>query len=152
VGLHFKVARPLCRSQNVAETLLKFLLSTTKVITTTSVKSPISTMPQMWSTADWPICRSAQAITNISHIILTHHPTQDLNQDDQFVRSTLLQWAASLRDLGFDGLRVDTVPEVKPAFWAEFTQAAAMYTVGTHVMGTQARPTTNLVCRRGFQR
>jgi glycosidase len=42
-----------------------------------------------------------------------------------------LRWAASLRHLGFDGLRIDTVPEVKPAFWAEFTSAAAMITIGS---------------------
>jgi hypothetical protein len=70
-------------------------------------------------------------------------PTQDLNQDDPYVRSTLLRWAASLRDIGFDGLRVDTVPEVKPSFWAEFTQAAAMYTVGTRLIGTLARQESN---------
>jgi hypothetical protein len=62
--------------------------------------------------------------------MLTLCQPQDLNQDDQFVRSALLQWAASLKDFGFDGLRIDTVPEVKPSFWSEFTQAAAMYTVG----------------------
>jgi alpha-amylase len=61
---------------------------------------------------------------------LTHLHSQDLNQDDAFVRSTLLQWAATLSAFGFDGLRIDTVPEVKPAFWAEFTAAAGMYTVG----------------------
>lgn len=88
----------------------------------------------MSSIAGWPISRSVQASPSLNpnRIILTHRQTQDLNQDDQFVRSTLLQWASSLKDLGFDGLRVDTVPEVKASFWAEFTQAAAVYTVGIH--------------------
>jgi glycosidase len=59
-----------------------------------------------------------------------HRRFQDLNQDDPFVRSTLLQWAATLKHIGFDGVRIDTVPEVKPSFWSEFTQAVGMYTVG----------------------
>ena len=57
-------------------------------------------------------------------------PQQDLNQDAPFVRSTFLKWAATLKAFGFDGLRVDTVPEVKPAFWAGLTQASQMYTLG----------------------
>jgi alpha-amylase len=64
---------------------------------------------------------------------------QDLNQDDPFVRSALLQWASSLKGFGFDGLRIDTVPEVKPAFWAEFTAAAGMYTVGKRCNGGPSR-------------
>ena len=33
----------------------------------------------------------------------------DLNQTVPSVRSALLQWVSSLQDMGFDGLRVDTV-------------------------------------------
>lgn len=31
---------------------------------------------------------------------------------------------------GFDGLRVDTTPEVKRDFWTEYRQSAGVYTVG----------------------
>jgi alpha-amylase len=55
----------------------------------------------------------------------------DLDQNNEFVRSTLLTWVASLGPTyGFDGLRIDTVPEVHPDFWQEFSSAANMYTVG----------------------
>jgi alpha-amylase len=33
----------------------------------------------------------------------------DLNQTNPQVRAALLQWVSSLQDMGFDGLRVDTV-------------------------------------------
>jgi len=86
----------------------------------------------MWSTAGWRTCLSVAPPS--SNINLTHRRFQDLNQDDPFVRSTLLQWAASLKGIGFDGLRIDTVPEVKPSFRSEFTQAAGMYTLGNAVI------------------
>ncbi len=38
----------------------------------------------------------------------------DLNQDNQWVRSTLQQWVKDIvQKFNFDGIRVDTVPEVK---------------------------------------
>lgn len=55
----------------------------------------------------------------------------DLDQNNDFVRSTLIDWVASLKDkYGFDGLRIDTVPEVHPDFWEEYASAAGMYCVG----------------------
>ena len=54
----------------------------------------------------------------------------DLDQSNAFVRSELLSWAASLASYGFDGLRIDTIPEVEPNFWADFNKAANMYCVG----------------------
>jgi alpha-amylase len=42
----------------------------------------------------------------------------DLDQNNAFVRSTMVDWVASLQaKYGFDGLRVDTIPEVHPDFW-----------------------------------
>ena len=42
----------------------------------------------------------------------------DLNQDNPWVNSQLMQWVSGLvSHYGFDGIRVDTVPEVKPNFW-----------------------------------
>lgn len=55
----------------------------------------------------------------------------DLDQNHAFVRSTLLSWISSLQSkYGFDGYRVDTVPEVHPDFWSEFQAAAGAYCVG----------------------
>lgn len=55
----------------------------------------------------------------------------DLDQNNTFVRQTLLDWIASLQEqYNFDGYRVDTVCEVHPDFWTEFNEAANMYCVG----------------------
>jgi alpha-amylase len=49
----------------------------------------------------------------------------DLNQDVPFVRSTLKNWIHKLvHDFEIDGLRIDTIPEVKAKFWNEFYEAA----------------------------
>lgn len=55
----------------------------------------------------------------------------DLDQNNEFVRSTLLNWVGSLKEkYDFDGLRVDTVCEVHGDFWGEFSAQAGMYTIG----------------------
>ena len=55
----------------------------------------------------------------------------DLNQDNQFVRDTLKQWVSdTVSTYGFDGLRVDTTPEVKREFWKEYAEAAGVFTIG----------------------
>jgi len=55
----------------------------------------------------------------------------DLNQDNEYVRKTLLNWVSDLiKTYDFDGLRVDTAPYVPKTFWAEFTKASGVYTVG----------------------
>jgi alpha-amylase len=55
----------------------------------------------------------------------------DLNQDNDFVRSTLLSWITGvINTYGIDGLRIDTIPYVSKDFWTEFTQASGVYTVG----------------------
>jgi alpha-amylase len=37
------------------------------------------------------------------------------------VRSTLKQWVSDLvNDYNFDGVRIDTIPEVSKSFWSEF--------------------------------
>jgi alpha-amylase len=54
----------------------------------------------------------------------------DLDQSNSFVKSTLLAWVSTLSSYGFDGLRVDTVPEVTPSFWKDWNSAAGMYCVG----------------------
>lgn len=60
----------------------------------------------------------------------------DLDQNNEFVRSTLLEWVGGLKaKYGFDGLRIDTVPEVHPDFWSEFSAAAGVYCVGEVLNG-----------------
>eukprot|EP00475_Leptophrys_vorax_P018496 TRINITY_DN252_c0_g1_i1.p1 TRINITY_DN252_c0_g1~~TRINITY_DN252_c0_g1_i1.p1 ORF type:complete len:476 (+),score=111.34 TRINITY_DN252_c0_g1_i1:62-1489(+) len=55
----------------------------------------------------------------------------DLDQDNSYVRSYLLNWVSNLvQTYGFDGIRVDTVPMVKRPFWVEFQQSAGVYAVG----------------------
>jgi alpha-amylase len=44
-------------------------------------------------------------------------------------------WAAGLAAYGFDGLRIDTVPEVSGDFWSSFNSAANMYCVGEVLNG-----------------
>lgn len=55
----------------------------------------------------------------------------DLAQEDPTTRKTLLNWVSNIvKTYGFDGLRVDTVPEVPSDFWVQYTQAAGVYTIG----------------------
>jgi len=55
----------------------------------------------------------------------------DLAQEDPATRLALLTWVtAVVKTYGFDGLRVDTVPEVPKGFWSQYTQAAGVYTLG----------------------
>ena len=55
----------------------------------------------------------------------------DLDQDQPFVRRTLLDWIQQMvQNYSIDGLRVDTVPEVKRPFWQQWQQRAGVYAVG----------------------
>ena len=55
----------------------------------------------------------------------------DLDQDHPYVRATLLDWIKSIvTNYSFDGLRVDTTPEVKKPFWQEWNAAAGVYAFG----------------------
>jgi hypothetical protein len=46
-----------------------------------------------------------------------------------YVKSQLINWIRTLMDYGFDGLRIDTVPEIEPGFWVDFVSAANTYAV-----------------------
>lgn len=53
-----------------------------------------------------------------------------LGRQNPFVKGSLLGWIKGLvHDYGFDGLRIDTVPEIEPGFWSDFVQAAGTYAV-----------------------
>ncbi|XP_013396432.1 acid alpha-amylase [Lingula anatina] len=55
----------------------------------------------------------------------------DLNQDNSYVRETLKAWIHNLvQTYGFDGIRIDTIPEVKPQFWNEFGQSSGVFQIG----------------------
>lgn len=55
----------------------------------------------------------------------------DLDQKNSFVRSALKKWVQeTVQTYDFDGIRVDTVPEVPNKFWQEYTQAAGVYSIG----------------------
>jgi len=55
----------------------------------------------------------------------------DLDQNNPFVRQTLLDWARDfVATYDIDALRLDTVPHVSKDFWAEFSKAAGVYTIG----------------------
>eukprot|EP01116_Phalansterium_solitarium_P017246 TRINITY_DN4198_c0_g1_i1.p1 TRINITY_DN4198_c0_g1~~TRINITY_DN4198_c0_g1_i1.p1 ORF type:complete len:468 (-),score=96.29 TRINITY_DN4198_c0_g1_i1:172-1575(-) len=55
----------------------------------------------------------------------------DLDQSNAFVNSTLVSWIVeTIATYGFDGIRIDTVPEVPMPFWAQYVGAAGVYAVG----------------------
>mmetsp|Transcript_22649 Transcript_22649/g.40779 ORF Transcript_22649/g.40779 Transcript_22649/m.40779 type:complete len:458 (+) Transcript_22649:168-1541(+) len=55
----------------------------------------------------------------------------DLDQSNTFVRTTLLDWITWIvTKYDIDGLRVDTVVEVPPDFWTEFSKAAGVFATG----------------------
>eukprot|EP00300_Choanocystis_sp_HF-7_P006902 c14974_g1_i2.p1 GENE.c14974_g1_i2~~c14974_g1_i2.p1 ORF type:complete len:471 (+),score=79.90 c14974_g1_i2:22-1434(+) len=55
----------------------------------------------------------------------------DLAQENTYVRETLKSWIHNLvQTYGFDGIRIDTIPEVPKPFWDEFVDAAGVFAVG----------------------
>lgn len=80
----------------------------------------------------------------------SYHPKCEINYDDQSsveqcwiaglpdlatekpeVREFLNEWIAWLvTEYGFDGARIDTVKHVEKDFWADFSKAAGVYTIG----------------------
>ena len=83
---------------------------------TAAVTLPISTLNTLYA-------------PNCEHCRLSGLP--DLDQDNAWVSAQLTAWVSALvKKYKFDGIRVDTVPEVKPAFWKRFSEAADCYAVG----------------------
>ena len=55
----------------------------------------------------------------------------DLNQENDYVANTLYDWIDDIiTEYDFDGIRVDTIPEVPKWFWKEFTSRAGVYSLG----------------------
>lgn len=60
----------------------------------------------------------------------------DLNQSNSYVDSTLKQWVQNtIREYDLDGIRIDTVPEVRIDFWCEYARAAGVYSIGEVLNG-----------------
>lgn len=54
----------------------------------------------------------------------------DLNQSNDYVRTTLLSWISGLvQKWGIDGLRIDTCLEVPSWFWTQFAKSAGVFTI-----------------------
>lgn len=55
----------------------------------------------------------------------------DLKQEDPTTKQLLLDWINStVKEFNIDGLRIDTVEEVPPSFWKEYTESAGVHAVG----------------------
>lgn len=63
----------------------------------------------------------------------------DLNQENDYVRGYLKGWIKGLvNDFGFDGIRIDTIPEVPKDFWSEFGEASGVFQMGECFNGDPA--------------
>ena len=63
----------------------------------------------------------------------------DLDQDNAYVRSELKSWVANIvTHFKFDGIRIDTIPEVGKPFWSEFGTAAGVFQMGECFNGDPA--------------
>lgn len=52
----------------------------------------------------------------------------DLKQEDPFVRQYLKDWIKKLvQTYNFDGIRIDTIPEVPKDFWREYGESAGVF-------------------------
>lgn len=55
----------------------------------------------------------------------------DLKQETVWVKKTLIQWIKDLiRNYKFDGIRIDTIPEVPAWFWSEFSVSSGVFQIG----------------------
>eukprot|EP01130_Rhizamoeba_saxonica_P017675 TRINITY_DN8618_c0_g1_i1.p1 TRINITY_DN8618_c0_g1~~TRINITY_DN8618_c0_g1_i1.p1 ORF type:complete len:472 (-),score=78.46 TRINITY_DN8618_c0_g1_i1:16-1431(-) len=55
----------------------------------------------------------------------------DLNQDNSFVHDEFMLWISQLvSKYNLDGIRIDTVPEVKKTFWQDFRKSADCFQIG----------------------
>jgi len=59
------------------------------------------------------------------------HGLPDLNQNNPFVRETLLSWIKDfIQTYDIDGIRLDALKHVPKDFWQEFSKAAGVFTIG----------------------
>lgn len=63
----------------------------------------------------------------------------DLDQDNSYVRQYLKDWVGGIvQEYGFDGIRIDTIPEVSKDFWAEYGEASGVFQMGECFNGDPA--------------
>jgi alpha-amylase len=63
----------------------------------------------------------------------------DLDQGNSYVRQYLKDWIKNLvQKYKFDGIRIDTIPEVPKDFWSEYGQAAGVFQMGECFNGNPA--------------
>lgn len=63
----------------------------------------------------------------------------DLDQSNDYVRTYLKNWVKDLvEDFDFDGIRIDTIPEVPMDFWSEYTASAGVFQMGECFNGDPA--------------
>jgi len=94
--------------------------------------SPFNSASHYHNCQDCPSGCQIQDYTNQPEVELCRLAgLPDLNQSNPFVSKTLVNWVANLTQFfDFDGMRVDTVPEVAVNFWSDFQDAAGVYGVG----------------------
>jgi len=74
---------------------------------------------------------------NVEYCRLADLP--DLDQDNSWVRQTLKDWVHDIvANYNFDGIRIDTIPEVKGDFWAEYGPASGVFQMGECFNGDPA--------------
>jgi alpha-amylase len=74
---------------------------------------------------------------NVEYCRLADLP--DLNQDNSYVRQYLKDWVKGLvQKFDFDGIRIDTIPEVKGEFWREYGEASGVFQMGECFNGDPA--------------
>lgn len=55
----------------------------------------------------------------------------DINQENDYVKNYLKTWIHDLvQKYDFDGIRIDTIPEVPKSFWSEYGQSAGVFQMG----------------------
>ena len=63
----------------------------------------------------------------------------DLDQGNSYVRGYLKDWVKGIvQKYGFDGIRIDTIPEVPADFWSEYGEAAGVFQMGECFNGDPA--------------
>jgi len=63
----------------------------------------------------------------------------DLNQENDYVRGYLKDWIKNLvQTYDFDGVRIDTIPEVEKPFWKEYGDSAGVFQMGEVFNGNSA--------------
>jgi alpha-amylase len=63
----------------------------------------------------------------------------DLAQENDYVRNYLKNWVKNLvQTYEFDGIRIDTIPEVPMSFWAEYGQSSGVFQMGENFNGDPA--------------